>query len=392
MVIKNQGAVAPHPPKRVGYNFIGWDKNFDNVVADMDVYSTYSLITYTINYFEGENKLTLIPNSYTIEDVVMLPTPIKDDYIFDGWYEDLSFEKRVSSLLPGTIGNKNLYAKFDEKEIEETTSYTVSFLDYNDNLIETQTVIKGKNAILPSAPIRNGYLFYGFDKSHLNIQEDTTFKATYIAGENVFAGKKVAIMGDDLSTYSGSMLENDSYLYPYKASNVTDVNHMWWMQLINKLGMEILINNSYSGSTVKTISDTLAAGEADLRIANCQIEDSVPDYIFIFMGLNDCRSNVNAHDFNTAYTNMIDKLKTAYPSAKIILCSLITGPFTTGYGDIAGYNTTIRSLALLNGFSLLDFENAINVNNYDTYICDDLYLNHAGMNALYNQALIDLIK
>ncbi len=391
-VVKNQGAIAPHPPKREGYNFIGWDKNFDNVVADMDVYSTYSPITYTINYYEGENKLTLSPSSYTIEDVVTLVVPEKEGYIFDGWYESLDFEVRVSSYLLGTIGNKTLYAKFDEIEIEETTSYIVTFLDYDDSLIDTQTVIKGKNAKLPNAPLRSGYFFYGWDKSHINIQEDTTLKATYEAGEKSFVGKKVAIIGDDISTYLDTMVDGAPYLYPYKASGVSDVNHMWWMQLINKLGMELLINNSYSGSTVKAFKDNQMAGEKDFRIAKCQVEEELPDYIFVFMGLNDCRSNVDVHDFNNAYINMTNKLKAAYPTATIVLGTLITGPFTIGVGDVSGYNSAIRGIALVNDFGLIDFESAINANNYTGLICDGLYPNLAGMNALYDKALKDLIK
>jgi len=485
VVVKNTGAIAPAALSKEGYNFTGWDKNFDNVVADMDIYATYSPITYTLNFYDGTNNLSLSPSSYTIEDLVTLPNPTKEGYTFDGWYETSSFTTRISSYLPGTIGNKNLYAKFDEietdfvmpvgtfsftvsaaspysctlgvgapntsrlqydwassdasvatismystitpvgtgfcvisaifktdtnqkgyllirvaegtireatvEEVNDKTPYTVTFVDYDDSVIDTQTVLKGNNAVLPSAPLRDNYLFYGWDKTHLNIQLDTTIKATYIAGDYSFAGKKVTILGDSVSTYLGTMPTGYAYFYPYSTSGVGDVTQMWWMQLINKLGMELLINNSYSGTTVKSLYGNQTAGEIDSRLANCQVGSTTPDYIFVFMGLNDCRANVDLHEFTAAYTNMTNKLKTSYPNATIVLGKLTTGPFTTGYGDVAGYNNAISSIALLNNFGVIDFETAINVNNYSGLICDSVHPNLAGMNAMYAQALVDLL-
>lgn len=36
--------VAPEPPKVEGYLFKGWDKNFNNVNSDLEIYPIYEII------------------------------------------------------------------------------------------------------------------------------------------------------------------------------------------------------------------------------------------------------------------------------------------------------------------------------------------------------------
>lgn len=491
VIEKNGNAIAPAAISKIGYNFTGWDKNFDNVVADMDIVAVFSPITYSITYYDGINKVSLSPATYTVEDLVTLPNPEKDGFLFEGWYDSSSFTNRVVSYFPGTIGNKSLYAKWEEletdfvmpvgsftislnqktpnppaivysctlgagspdtsrlqydwassndsvatvssystiapvssgftvisgtyksdankigyllikveagvvreataAEVNDKTTYAVTFLNFDDSVIEVQDVAQGRGALLPTTPPRPGYVFFGWDKSHLNIQAATSIKATYIVGDYSFAGKSVTILGDSVSTYLGTMPAGYQHFYPYSTSGVGDVNQMWWMQVINKLGMKLLINNSYSGTTVRSISGNQNAGEVDSRLEKCHVGNDKPDYIFVFMGVNDCRANVSLNDFTTSYTNMVTKLKNAYPQATLVLGTLTTGPFTTGYGDVAGYNSSIKSIALLNGYGVFDFESAININNYQGLICDSVHPNSLGMNALYTQALSDIL-
>ncbi|MBQ2258007.1 MAG: InlB B-repeat-containing protein, partial [Lachnospiraceae bacterium] len=62
---------------------------------------------------------------------------------------------------------------------EEDTRYTVTFVDADGNVISTQTVKKGGNAVAPAAPIRKGYTFKGWSDSYQNITADTTLTAEY---------------------------------------------------------------------------------------------------------------------------------------------------------------------------------------------------------------------
>ena len=63
--------------------------------------------------------------------------------------------------------------------------YKVSFYDYENNLINTQTITQGDFAVIPTAPIREGYNFIGWTSNVDGlgvtsvITQDVTFTATY---------------------------------------------------------------------------------------------------------------------------------------------------------------------------------------------------------------------
>ncbi len=68
-----------------------------------------------------------------------------------------------------------------------------------------------------------------------------------------FSGKKVSILGDSISTYTGisnnakynSTLNKNIGFYP--ANDVTEKEETWWQQVIDALGMELCVNNSSGG-------------------------------------------------------------------------------------------------------------------------------------------------
>ncbi len=64
---------------------------------------------------------------------------------------------------------------------------------------------------------------------------------------------KISILGDSISTYVGynpygyHVYYRDDRLYD---NDITSVNDTWWKQVIDAIGGELCINNSYSGSCV----------------------------------------------------------------------------------------------------------------------------------------------
>ncbi|MDO4940712.1 MAG: InlB B-repeat-containing protein, partial [Erysipelotrichaceae bacterium] len=61
--------------------------------------------------------------TYTVEDTVILPTPVKDGCDFGGWYKEGTFENKVEEIA---FGDMVLYAKWttatsiEEQSVEET--------------------------------------------------------------------------------------------------------------------------------------------------------------------------------------------------------------------------------------------------------------------------------
>ena len=113
--------------------------------------------------------------------------------------------------------------------------------------------------------------------------------------------KTISILGDSISTYANysngtaagtanSTIKNGAVYYPRSGFDVT-AESTWWYQAAQELEMDILVNNSWSGSCLlNTRSGTVGA-----YVDRCvQLHDDtgdnagqMPDIIAIFLGTND---------------------------------------------------------------------------------------------------------
>ena len=144
---------------------------------------------------------------------------------------------------------------------------------------------------------------------------------------------KISIVGDSISTYIGF----NPYNYPvyYKddrayENGIESVEDTWWQQVINDVGGELCINNSYSGSLVSGEFESSACSAERCSTLHSDIK---PDVILIYIGTNDRGFEIDVgvespHDtkkFYGAYRAMLRQLKANYPSSKIICATLLMG-------------------------------------------------------------------
>lgn len=140
---------------------------------------------------------------------------------------------------------------------------------------------------------------------------------------NAYSGKRFCVLSNSVSTYEGytpaSAVFYDAYYQ--SISGVTSVNDTWWMQVINRLGGVLGINDSYSGSTVYGTQPT--AGCSDLRIAALG-KNGTPDVsssIWVAM-TGDLIYCLNASPTPTNYALQTDSI---YPNAEIWCATLLQG-------------------------------------------------------------------
>jgi len=151
----------------------------------------------------------------------------------------------------------------------------------------------------------------------------------------------VLIIGDSYSTFNGYNPEGYSYWYPRsedkkEETDVERVEETWWHQLMKETGSELILNDSYSGSTVcsterESIPGTHFNLRTDRMIKNGFFEENKIDTIFVFGGTNDSwidspigeikYEGITENDVKMvlpAFSALISKLKAASPHSQII--------------------------------------------------------------------------
>ncbi len=177
---------------------------------------------------------------------------------------------------------------------------------------------------------------------------DPNLASTYLYFDNVIGvyNQKVElgnvlIFGDSYSTFEGYIPEGYDPWYlknPLYATDVNKVEQTWWHQLMRDTNSNLLLNCSFSGTTICNTGyfDTAASisfiTRMDKLIADGYFENNDVDTVFIFGGTNDLWAgapvgNVKYGDWTDedkksmlpALCYMIDKLQKTVPDANIIL-------------------------------------------------------------------------
>ena len=110
------------------------------------------------------------------------------------------------------------------------------------------------------------------------------------------------IFGDSYSTFKDCVPEGYAVYYSpedEKMSGVTNVADTWWHQVISEKGLELILNNSWSGSTICYTGyngcDCSSSSSFIYRLRRlCEdgfFSDNEIDTVFVFGGTNDSWSN-----------------------------------------------------------------------------------------------------
>lgn len=113
--------------------------------------------------------------------------------------------------------------------------------------------------------------------------------------ENVI--KTFSVLGDSYSTFEGYIPEGNAWWYsskPQGPNDVVKVEDTWWHQFSSVTGWRLLLNESWSGSTIcNTGYDGVPCPTWSFiaRMKNIVAGDSDPDLILICGGTNDSWAN-----------------------------------------------------------------------------------------------------
>ena len=187
MVCGTAKALTKNAFTRVGYTFSGWtrdpnsgDAEFTNgqktlnlTYADGDtveLYAVWTPIVYKITYKNlTAEELSNVPQSYTIEDSLLLQNLNRRGYDFGGWYLDGAFKKPADTI--SGIGAKTIYAKWTAHK------YTVTFHGNgaDKGAMKDQPMVCGTGkALTRNAFTRTGYIFAGWARDPISGVVDFT--------------------------------------------------------------------------------------------------------------------------------------------------------------------------------------------------------------------------
>lgn len=188
-------------PVRSGYTYVSpywWttaggpeDAASSPVVADVEVFAAWELITYDIAYvLDGGDNDVDNPETYTIlTPKITLKAATKGGYTFDGWFSDSGFVNPVTEINLGSTGNVTLYAKF------VIIDYTITYeLDGGVNHVsnpETYTITTPEIAL--AVATKDGYTFNGWFQDAIFTEPATTVIPLGSTGDLTLYAKFVII-------------------------------------------------------------------------------------------------------------------------------------------------------------------------------------------------------
>ena len=237
-----KAAVAPAAPEKDGYRFIGWDKDFSNVTADMEVTAQYSeigaKIKYQISYQYTDGTVAAQPwvaeleKGVTYENTITSPQlegfsvdqstvtfsgKVETDQTITVTYtgtattytvkhllqntDGKTYTEDASETIDGTTGTTTVaaaraYKGFTSQEVSQAkvnadgstvveikydrNSYRLTWNTDGGSYVEPSDILYGASITLPKEPTKLGYTFKGWNNCPATMPaEDTTVTAKW---------------------------------------------------------------------------------------------------------------------------------------------------------------------------------------------------------------------
>jgi uncharacterized repeat protein (TIGR02543 family) len=188
----NTFGTLPTPNPRPGYTFVGWFNT--NAATDGTQISASSTVpssdttywarwranTYSVTFDmnNGTGGLASVTATYdTAMPTITVPT--RAGYTFQGYWDATSGGTQyynadgTSARTWDRVTDMTLYAQWT------MITYTVTFVNWDGTVLGQQTVPHGGAAISPAAPVRQGFIFNGWDNKFSFVIQNMTITAIY---------------------------------------------------------------------------------------------------------------------------------------------------------------------------------------------------------------------
>lgn len=173
-VINMCNKLAEETSDDVKYFFISSDS--EELVRKAGHIEKYPNVKICINDYKGYSGIGTHASklkAFTKEGLILTPL----FFILDREGNYYKYSTGANATSKGII--EEALEEMNDNRLFKKSEFTVTFVDYDNSIIEKITVPKGKAATPPANPNREGYVFNGWDKDLSRVISDMTVKAMY---------------------------------------------------------------------------------------------------------------------------------------------------------------------------------------------------------------------
>ena len=243
-VEKGKAATKPTDPKKDGYTFKGWDKDYSNITGDLKVNAEFEkiIVKYTVKFLVDGKAV----DTQEVEEgkaATKPADPKKDGFVFKGW--DKEFNNITADL--------EVNAVFEEDKVYHTVEFLVDGAVY-----ATVKVEHGKAAELPEQPTKEGEYFAGWLKDTSCVESDMSVRAKFVEvnleAKTVMGLQQVGKAPITMFWQGSGIDSNADYYNNYIFMSEGIVGNLYWYQIaINEVnGQLVVVEVSPRGQTAAT--------------------------------------------------------------------------------------------------------------------------------------------
>lgn len=286
---------------------------------------------YSITYNNIESASNPNPDNYIILSDITLAAASKTGFAFDGWYDAETGGNQVTSIPPGSTGNKTLYARWTSPPSSDLTNIVLSGNPSNFNFNGANYVYNGVtvanevNSITVTPTGAGTITVDGIEVA----SGQASGEIALIAGTELSIAIVATETGLSPKTYTINVtraLASDATLASLTVSSGT---------LTPAFDPVITSYTAYVGSNVKsiTVSPTVSESHASATVNGTAVTSGQPSSpISLSPGSNNITVAVTAQDGTTVMTYTIDVIQ-GNPSsdARLSNLSLSSGTLTPAF-------------------------------------------------------------